>query len=53
MELEEKEKVGKQKKYTKKNIKKNTKKDILFDLEYYEYEKKINTDHISNFKNIA
>jgi phosphate starvation-inducible PhoH-like protein len=52
MELEEKEKVGKQKKYTKKNIKKNTKKDILFDLEYYEYEKKINTDHISNFKNI-
>jgi phosphate starvation-inducible PhoH-like protein len=52
MELEEKEKVGKQKKYIKKNIKKNTKKDILFDLEYYEYEKKINSDHISNFKNI-
>jgi phosphate starvation-inducible PhoH-like protein len=52
MELEDKDKIGKQKKYTKKNIKKNTKKDILSDVEYYEYDKKVNSEHISNYKNI-
>jgi phosphate starvation-inducible PhoH-like protein len=52
MELEDKDKIGKQKKNTKKNIKKNTKKDLLSDVEYYEYDKKINSEHISNYKNI-
>jgi phosphate starvation-inducible PhoH-like protein len=52
MELEDKDKIGKQKKNTKKYIKKNTKKDLLSDIEYYEYEKKVNSDHISNYKNI-
>jgi len=49
MELEDKN--NKQKKTTRKNNKKNQKKDILSDIEYYEYEKNLNSDHISNYKN--
>jgi phosphate starvation-inducible PhoH-like protein len=49
MELEDKN--NKQKKPTRKNNKKNQKKDILSDIEYYEYEKNLNSDHISNYKN--
>jgi phosphate starvation-inducible PhoH-like protein len=49
MELEDKN--NKQKKTTRKSNKKNQKKDILSDIEYYEYEKNLNSDHISNYKN--
>ena len=52
MELEDK--VSKQKKNVRKNNKKNQKKDLLYDIEYYEYEKNINSsnnDNIANYKN--
>lgn len=39
------------KKSFKRSNKKNNKKEILNDLKYYEYEKKLNNDDINNYKN--
>jgi len=39
------------KKPSKKNNKKNNKKELLYDIKYYEYEKKMNSDDINNYKN--
>jgi phosphate starvation-inducible PhoH-like protein len=49
MDIEEK--LSKFQKNNKKSNKKYFKKEILYDIEYYENEKKLNNDHISNYKN--
>lgn len=50
--MDTEDKNNKQKKISRKGNKKTQKKDILCDIEYYEYEKNLNSDHVSNYKNI-
>jgi phosphate starvation-inducible PhoH-like protein len=48
--MDSEDKLDKKKSF-KKGYKKNNKKDILGELKYYEYEKKLNNDDINNYKN--
>ena len=48
--MESEDNLDKKKSFKRSN-KKNNKKEILNDLKYYEYEKKLNNDDINNYKN--
>jgi len=48
--MDSEDKLDKKKSF-KKNNKKNNKKELLYDIKYYEYEKKLNNDDINNYEN--